>query len=81
MRACITPQERHNRRRKMEIAINNEKLLFIRVSRTEAVRLIRSLSEQILANNPNVGRDETYATNGIDVSIAVMPEPVGLAKP
>lgn len=57
----------------MDIVINNKKLLFIRVTRNEAMRLIKSLSEQILSNSSNVGRDETYATNGTDVSIAVEP--------
>lgn len=58
----------------MEIVVNTKRNLFIRVTRREAIELIHSLSEQIICNSPNSGRLETFANNGTDVSIAVVPE-------
>lgn len=55
----------------MKIVVNTDKLLFIRVTQGEALKLIMSLSGQLYEKNPNTHRDETFATNGVDVSIAI----------
>ena len=36
--------------------------IMVRMSKAEAIRLIKSLSSQIVADNPNVGREESWAT-------------------
>lgn len=36
--------------------------IMVRMSKSEAIRLIKSLSSQIAADNPNVGREESRAT-------------------
>ena len=36
--------------------------IMVRMSKSEAIRLIKSLSSQIVAENPNVGREESWAT-------------------
>ena len=46
-------------------------ILFVRVNTSEALKLIQSLTNQLIARNPNVGRWECYASDGTDVSIAV----------
>lgn len=49
-----------------------ERVVFVRVNPDEAIQLIRSLTNQLLAKNPNVGRLEQYAKNdGTYVSIGV----------
>ena len=45
--------------------------MMIRVNRGEALRLIQSLSSQLLSDNPNVGRHEFFTDKGHYFSIAV----------
>ena len=47
--------------------------LFIRIETTDAIRLINSLTSQILANSPNIGRWEPLDIKGKGITIAVMP--------
>ncbi len=51
--------------------IKERKMLFIDVSKKEALVIIKSLTSQMVAESPNVGREETYAEDGTYVSIAV----------
>jgi len=46
-------------------------ICMIRMNRMEALETIKSLSNQLIANSPNVGRYEQFDVNGIDFSIAV----------
>jgi hypothetical protein len=46
---------------------NRHKLCWVTVSRIEAVALINSLTNQILANNPNIGRQETICDDDSDL--------------
>jgi hypothetical protein len=48
--------------------------LFVKVTRGEALALISSLSEQMLANSPNAGRAEFSTNKGEYFSVAVVPE-------
>ena len=50
---------------------NGGKGIFATVSPSEAVRLIQSLSNQLVAGNANSGRMETYLEDGRDFSIGV----------
>ena len=47
---------------------------FIHVTRQEALKLITSLSEQMVANDSNHNRLESYTDKGEYVSIGVVPE-------
>lgn len=49
-------------------------VLFLRVTKQEALRLIQSLSAQLVANNANVGREEMFTKDGTYVSIGVEQE-------
>ena len=49
-------------------------ILFIHVSKIEAIRLIKSLSSQLFANNANIGREEMFADDGTYFSIGVVQE-------
>ena len=49
---------------------------FIRVNRKEAIQLIHSLSSQLMRNNPNYDRLESYTNDGNYFSIAVKMEGV-----
>jgi hypothetical protein len=40
--------------------------LFVRVTQEEALRLIQSLAEQLVKNNPNDGRLESYPKGDFD---------------
>lgn len=55
----------------MEIIKLRNEGLFIKVNEKEALTLIQSLANQMLANNPNVGRSEVFTSNGGYLSIAV----------
>ena len=52
------------------------RIAMLRVNTTEAVRLIHSLTEQILQQSPNTGRWENYCQDGTDFSIAVHHAPL-----
>ena len=58
----------------IEVIDMKGKGLFVRISRTDAIKLIHSLSEQIIANSPNVGRWEPITKEGKEFTIAVIPE-------
>lgn len=45
----------------------------LRMSREEALKTIRSLTEQMIRNNPNVMRHELYLDSGEYFSISVEP--------
>jgi len=53
---------------------DKQKGFFIHVTRAEAMKLINSLAEQIIHNNSNVNRLESYTKKNEYVSIAVIPE-------
>jgi hypothetical protein len=57
----------------MKITKLEDSGIFVVVDRTEALEIIQSLSNQILANSSNNGRKESYA-EGKYFSIAVTPE-------
>lgn len=57
----------------MEI-IRSKEDLFIRITVSEAHALIKSLSSQLLADSPNVGRLESYSDKEEYFSIAVQKE-------
>lgn len=44
---------------------DTDETVFIHLSRTEALRVISSLSQQILTGNPNCGRPEFWAKSNI----------------
>jgi len=48
--------------------------IFLHVTRAEALALIKSLAAQLLANSPDVERQEHFAKDGTYVSIVVEPE-------
>lgn len=50
---------------------NSSKLVVVTMSKDEALSTIKSLIEQIQANNPNVGRYEEICNDGICFTIAV----------
>lgn len=50
------------------------KLIFIRMTRDEALKTIESLATQLYSNNPNTGRFEHFSDEGIEFSISVIPE-------
>jgi hypothetical protein len=54
--------------------IDAEKLCFVTVNRDEALRLIRSLTNQLIDKSPNAGRLESRCRCGdaTEFSIAVM---------
>lgn len=52
----------------------SRKVLMLRVSPHEALKLIESLTQQLLSGSPNKGRYEQYLADGRDFSIAVHPE-------
>jgi len=53
--------------------IDTEKLCFVMVNRDEALRLIRSLTNQLIDNCPNAGRWECRCRgDASEFSIAVM---------
>jgi hypothetical protein len=57
------------------ININKDKYLMIRVTKKEALALIKSLSNQLLENNCNSGRLESPASGDFNfISIAVNDE-------
>lgn len=47
-------------------------MVFVKVSESEAINLISSLSEQISRKDSNAGREEVYTDDGIYFSIAVV---------
>lgn len=51
---------------------DDKKIVFVEVDREEAMRIIKSLTSQILENNSNVGRLESYTKNGTYFTIAVI---------
>lgn len=59
----------------MEVNLYNTKpgkLCFIRVTEGEALQLIQSLTNQLLAKNPNSGRLESHCTGDVtEMTIAV----------
>jgi hypothetical protein len=59
---------------KMDSRGEKQKGFFIHVTREEAMKLIRSLAEQIIHNNPSVNRLESYTKKNEYVSIGVIPE-------
>jgi len=59
---------------KMDKYDRKEKGFFVRVTRTEATKLIGSLAEQLTRNDPNSGRLESYTNKGEYFTIAVVPE-------
>jgi len=62
---------------KMEKNDRKEKGFFVRVTRTEATKLIGSLAEQLTRNDSNTGRLESYTNKGEYFTIAVVPEMKG----
>jgi len=58
----------------IEVITMKDKGIFIRISRADAMRLIHSLTEQIINNSPNTGRWEPFTKDGQECTIAVMPE-------
>ena len=52
-------------------ATETEDVLFIRMSRYEALRTIQSLASQMANGSPNVGRYEEDLIDGRDFSITV----------
>lgn len=60
------------RDKKKEIKISGDDMVFVKVSESEAINLISSLSEQISKKNSNSGREEVYTDDGIYFSIAVV---------
>ena len=54
--------------------INIKKGYFVRIDKISAVKLIRSLTEQIINNSPNSGRWEPRTNKGKEFTIAVIPE-------
>lgn len=53
------------------------KVMFVEMSKREALETIKSLATQLAANNPNVGRYESYCEDGSYFSIAVVEEEEG----
>ncbi len=54
---------------------SGHKLCFVEVNRQEALALIQSLSTQMVNNNPNLNRLESYCKGDCgEFSIAVIPE-------
>ena len=51
-----------------------DKGLFIHMSKMDAIHLIHSLTAQMIANNPNIGRWEPRDNDGKEFTIAVIPE-------
>jgi hypothetical protein len=47
---------------------------FLRVSESEALSLISSMSQQMVNKNPNAGRLESYTINGEYFTISVHPD-------
>jgi len=64
----ITKKEQNKTRTKKDARYD---MLFIRVSQREALVLINSLSAQLIAKNPNVGRSESFTKDGTYFSIGV----------
>ena len=58
-------------RMKMEPGQKKDTGLFIRVIPDEALKLIQSLSAQLLYKNPNNEREEFYANDGTYFTIGV----------
>jgi hypothetical protein len=56
---------------KVPMKKNRRKVLMVKMTKSEAIRTIQSLSEQMVNGSPNSGRWEHYDINGIDFSIAV----------
>ena len=54
--------------------IQVEDKIFVDVNKREALGLIRSLTNQMIADNPNVGRAETFTENGEYFSVFVTEE-------
>lgn len=56
---------------------DGESVLMLKVSRKEALQLIQSLSTQLVEDDPNVGRMETFLDEPQrrDFSIAVLSNP------
>lgn len=52
---------------------DKHKLVFVRLTKDEALSMIRSLANQILHNDPNHDRAE-YVWDKYEFSVAVMPE-------
>lgn len=52
----------------------NHDIFFVHVNRKEAIMLLHSLTSQIMHNNPNYDRLETFTEDGEYFSIAVDPE-------
>jgi hypothetical protein len=59
-------------KKQKEIKISGDGMVFVRVSESEAINIISSLSEQISRKNSNAGREESYTNDGIYFSIAVV---------
>jgi hypothetical protein len=59
---------------KMGTKGDKHKGYYIRLSTREAISLIKSLSSQIVARNPNVDREESFTDKGEYFTIAVIPE-------
>jgi hypothetical protein len=59
----------------MEIVITGgDAKVFVKMSKAEALCTIKSLTTQLLYNDPNTERIEHTTDNGIYFTIAVMPE-------
>ena len=69
MKITIVDKETQNAKYK-DVKFKNG-MVYINVSDSEAMLLIRSFINQIMAKNPNTGRLETFAENGVYVSIGV----------
>lgn len=52
------------------------KLVFVRLTRAEAMRMIEGLARQIITNSPNSGRAE-YVWGPWEFSVSVQPESNG----
>ena len=59
-------------KKQKEIKISGDGMVFVKVSESEAINLISSLSEQISRKDSNAGREEVYTDDGIYFSIAVV---------
>jgi len=59
-------------KKQKEIKISGDGMVFVKVTESEAINIISSLSEQISRKNSNAGSEEYYTNDGIYFSIAVV---------
>ena len=61
MNITIINKSRNKRSQSIKL---KDGIISVNVTEEEAVKLINSLSEQIMKKNPNVGRDESFSKEG-----------------